>query len=67
MANITKVYLLNVPLENDYMHTLYFDSLEAQQSYFQSRIVKSFTEFSYQRKDGFIRSRSSYGFNSFKK
>lgn len=55
MANITKVYLLNVPLENDYMHTLYFDSLQAQQSYFQSRIVKSFTEFSYQRKDGIIR------------
>lgn len=58
---ITKVYLLNVPLENDYKNTLYFTSKEAQHEYFQSRIVTSkgrrleFTDFSYQRKDSFIR------------
>ena len=58
---ITKVYLLNVPLENDYKNTLYFTSKEAQQEYFQSRIVTSkgrklmFDNFSYQRKDSFIR------------
>lgn len=60
-VNITKVYLLNVPLENDYKNTLYFETKEAQQEYFQSRIVTSkgrrleFTDFSYQRKDSFIR------------
>ena len=56
MANqITKVYLLNVPLESDLKNTLYFTSASNQQSYFQSRIQKSYTDFSYQRKDQFIR------------
>lgn len=55
MANITKVYLLAVPLEKDYIHTLYFGSASAQQSYFQGKIKKSYTDFSYQRKDGVIR------------
>lgn len=53
--NITKVHLLNVPLENDYKNTLYFTSIEKQQEYFESKIVKTFTNFSYQRKDDFIR------------
>lgn len=55
MANITKVYLLAAPLEKDYVHTLYFGSAADQQSYFQSKIKKSYTDFSYQRKDGAIR------------
>ena len=55
MANITKVYLLAVPLEKDYVHTLHFESAADQQTYFQSRIRKSYTDFSYQRKDGVIR------------
>lgn len=55
MANITKVYLLAAPLEKDCAHTLYFESAAAQQSYFQSKIRKSYTDFSYQRKDGVIR------------
>lgn len=53
--NITKVYLLNAPLENDYKNTLYFTSKETQQQYFESRIIKSYTNFSYQRKNNFIR------------
>ena len=53
--NITKVYLLDVPLESDYKNTLYFANAQAQQSYFQGNIVFSFTDFSYQRKDHFIR------------
>lgn len=55
--NITKVYLLNVPLENDYKHTLYFESADDQYSYFYGKRVSGcqFTDFSYQRKDGFIR------------
>lgn len=55
MANITKVYLLAVPLEKDYVHTLYFGSAADQQSYFQNKIKKSYTDFSYQRKDSVIR------------
>jgi hypothetical protein len=54
-SNITKVYLLDVPLESDYKNTLYFTSKANQQSYFQSCIVKSYTDFTYQRKDKIIR------------
>lgn len=51
---ITKVYLLNVPLENDYKHTIYFENKDTQEEYFKSKIVKSY-ECSYQRKDSIIR------------
>lgn len=54
-TNITKVYLLDVPLENDYKNTLYFASKAAQQSYFQGAVVKAYDNFSYQRKDQIIR------------
>ena len=56
MANqITEVRLLSVPLENDYKHTLYFESPEAQASYFIGKTVFSELDFSYQRKEGYIR------------
>lgn len=55
MSNITKVYLLNVPLEKDYAHTLYFASASAQKSYFDGKVKKSYTDFTYQRKDSVIR------------
>lgn len=58
--NITKVYLLDVPLESDYKNTLYFNSLAGQQAYFQSRVLKSYTDFSYQRKDHIIRIPEEY-------
>ena len=51
---ISKVYLLGVPLENDYKNTLYFANASAQQTYFQSKIKKSYTDFSYQRKDKYL-------------
>ena len=54
-AAISKVYLLNVPLENDYKNTLYFSSAAAQHTYFASKVVKSYTDFTYQRKDKIIR------------
>lgn len=63
MANpITKVYLLDVPLENDYKNTLYFANAQAQQTYFQSRIIGSYSynDFSYQRKDQIIRVPAQY-------
>ena len=55
MANITKVYLLSVPLEDDYKDTLYFANATAQQAYFAGQVVKSYTDFNYQRKDNVIR------------
>lgn len=53
--NITKLYLLDTPLEKDYRNTLYFANKNAQTNYFKSKIVKSYTDFSYQRKDNLIR------------
>lgn len=50
-VNMTTAYLLNVPLENDYKNTLYFTSKEKQREYFQSRMVRTYHNFSYQRKD----------------
>ena len=49
MANISKVYLLNTPLEDDMKNTLYFANASAQQSYMQNNILKTYTNVSYQR------------------
>ena len=55
--NISKVYLLSVPLESDYKHTLYFKTKGDQESYFKSLIKsdRTFTDFTYQRKDNIIK------------
>ena len=42
-VNITEVYLLNAPLENDYKHTLYFSDMQAQQEYFSSLKQQKFS------------------------
>lgn len=47
-TNISKVYLLNVPLEDDMKNTLYFANASAQQSYFSGVIGKTYTNVSYQ-------------------
>jgi len=52
--NISKVYLLSVPLDSTYKNTLYFSNKSAQQSYFESKIKKSYTGFTYLRKDNQI-------------
>lgn len=57
---LTKIFLLNVPFESDYKHTLYFGSRTAQLSYFQSRIVDSFQDCSYQRKNNTIKVPEQY-------
>ena len=49
MANISKVYLLNTPLEDDMKNTLYFANASAQQSYMNNNVIKSYTNVSYQR------------------
>lgn len=54
---ITKVYLLDVPLENNYRDTLIFSSQQDQYNYFLSKQVLTYgyENFSYQRKDNVIR------------
>lgn len=48
MANVSKVYLLNVPLEDDMKNTLYFASSSSQHTYFENNIGKTYTNVSYQ-------------------
>lgn len=59
MSNmLSEVRLLAVPLESDYKHTLYFDSVSDQTSYFSTKYLDNpvrATECSYQRKDKIIR------------
>lgn len=56
MANdITQVRLLKVPLENDYKHTLYFSNTTDQANYFLGKTAFYRQDFSYQRKEGYIR------------
>lgn len=47
-TNISKVYLLTVPLEDDMKNTLYFSNSSSQHSYFESVIGKTYTNVSYQ-------------------
>lgn len=43
--------LLSVPLESDYSNTLWFPTVEAQTVYFTGKIVKTFDDFNYIKKD----------------
>lgn len=52
MINIipqSEVILLNTPLEKDSEHTLNFSNIESQTSYFLSKAVQRFTDFTYVR------------------
>ena len=49
MANISKVYLLDTPLEDDLKNTLYFANASAQHTYFEGRIQRTYLDVSYQR------------------
>ena len=46
--NISKVYLLTTPLEDDLKNTLYFANATAQHNYFNGCIGKTYTNVSYQ-------------------
>ena len=53
----TSVYLMNVPLDKDYAHTIYFEDPAAQQIYFRDRTKEKhkYENCTYQRKDSTIR------------
>ena len=59
-TNITEVRLLNVPLENDYLNTFYFQTREAQAEYFKEKTVHTMDDATYQRKDNVIRFPGQY-------
>lgn len=46
--------LLSVPLESDYSNTLWFPNVEAQTVYFTGKVVKTFMDFNYIKKDNTI-------------
>lgn len=50
----TEVRLINVPLDIENNHTYYFDSLESQYNFFLSKVVKSYVNLTYQRKEQVI-------------
>lgn len=52
---MTTVKLLNVPFESNYKDTVYFASKQEQDSYMNSKVVATFTDVTYQRKDNKIR------------
>ena len=53
--NLTEVRLLSVPLESDYLHTLYFSDKETQESYFKGKTKHTMSNCTYQRQDNYIR------------
>lgn len=55
-VKLTRVFLVNVPLVNDYKHTYNFLTSNNQLTYFMTRSIrKEITDFSYQRKEGVMR------------
>lgn len=50
----TNLRLLSVPLESDYSNTLWFPNVEVQTTYFTGKIVKTFDDFNYIKKDNTI-------------
>lgn len=52
---LTNLKLLNVPLEKDYAHTLYFSSASNQYNYFTTRVKRSYEDFGYQRHQNVVR------------
>lgn len=52
--------MCNVPLNNTYEHTLYFDGQPDQFNYFQSKTVQTFTQFTYLRPERIIKVNADY-------
>lgn len=58
MISITpqgNIYLCNVPLENDYKNQLTFTNKENQETYFNSKIITTFDNYTYIKKDSVIK------------
>lgn len=52
----------NVPIDNTYDHTLYFQNIQAQTNYFETRVAYSWDDYTYQRaRRGVLRVGASIG------
>lgn len=49
------IYLCKTPLENDYKNQLTFTNSTVQENYFNSTVVKSYSEYTYQRHDSAVK------------
>lgn len=59
----TSIYICsNVRLSPNYEHTIYFDSPDAQLSYFQGKVVKTFPAYTYLRKEWTLKVDIEYPF-----
>lgn len=47
----TNIYICHVDFSNDYQHVVWFDKLDNQYDYFTHRVLKSFVDYSYIRKN----------------
>lgn len=52
---LTAVYLCNTPLKSDNKNQISFNNRNEQFNYFNSLVIRRFTDFTYQRKDSIIR------------
>lgn len=52
---MTTVKLLNVPFESNYKDTVYFASKQEQESYMNSKVVRTYSDLTYQRKEQKVR------------
>lgn len=49
------IYLCKTPLENDYKNQLTFTNSASQESYFNSTVLKTYSEYTYQRHDSAVK------------
>lgn len=52
---MTVIKLLNVPFESNYKDTVYFGSKQEQTAYMNSKVVRTISDVTYQRRDNIIR------------
>lgn len=51
MADSTIYICSDVRLTNDYQHTIYFENKSAQHTYFSGKVIKTFSDYTYLRKN----------------
>lgn len=50
LATRTFIEIVDVPLSNTYAHTLWFENVNEQKAYFESRMIRQFAEYAYIRR-----------------
>lgn len=60
MADTTIYIVSTLPLDNRYNHTYYFENKAAQAAFFQSKVVKTFTNYTYIRRTWKLKVAATY-------